>query len=106
MGEVNVSGPRCKKAFIADTIATAGAPPFCQQFFGYYNHEHRHIGSGLHTPASGHSAPSARSKPSAPTSWPPRTPATHTDSDDHHSRPDCPTVWINRPTLEPALQNN
>ena len=27
---------------------------FCDVFFGYYNHEHRHSGIGLHTPASVH----------------------------------------------------
>ena len=27
---------------------------FCQQFFTYYNHEHRHSGIALHTPASIH----------------------------------------------------
>jgi hypothetical protein len=27
---------------------------FCERFFGHYNHEHRHSGIGLHTPASVH----------------------------------------------------
>jgi putative transposase len=27
---------------------------FCETFFSYYNHEHRHSGIGLHTPASVH----------------------------------------------------
>ena len=27
---------------------------FCKEFFDYYNHEHRHSGIGLHTPASLH----------------------------------------------------
>jgi putative transposase len=27
---------------------------FCETFFAYYNHEHRHSGIGLHTPASVH----------------------------------------------------
>ncbi len=30
------------------------AREFCQEFFEYYNHEHRHSGIGLHTPASVH----------------------------------------------------
>jgi putative transposase len=30
------------------------ARAFCAQFFAYYNHEHRHSGVGLHTPASIH----------------------------------------------------
>ena len=32
----------------------ADARAFCEQFFTYYNHEHRHSGIGLHTPASVH----------------------------------------------------
>ena len=32
----------------------ADARAFCEAFFGYYNHEHRHSGIGLHTPASVH----------------------------------------------------
>lgn len=30
------------------------ARTFCVQFFAYYNHDHRHSGIGLHTPASVH----------------------------------------------------
>ena len=30
------------------------ARTFCETFFAYYNHEHRHSGIGLHTPASVH----------------------------------------------------
>lgn len=30
------------------------ARAFCREFFGYYNHEHRHCGIGLMTPASVH----------------------------------------------------
>ena len=32
----------------------ADARAFGEAFFGYYNHEHRHAGIGLHTPASVH----------------------------------------------------
>jgi len=32
----------------------ADARAFCERFFGYYNHEHRHSGIGLHTPADVH----------------------------------------------------
>jgi len=34
----------------------AGARAFCEAFFGYYNHEHRHSRIGLHTPASARQA--------------------------------------------------
>jgi putative transposase len=30
------------------------ARAFCETFFAYYNHEHRHSGIGYHTPASVH----------------------------------------------------
>ena len=30
------------------------ARAFCETFFAYYNHEHRHSGIGYHTPASMH----------------------------------------------------
>ncbi|MCP3976964.1 MAG: transposase, partial [bacterium] len=32
----------------------ADARTFCEAFFDYYNHQHRHSGIGLHTPASVH----------------------------------------------------
>jgi putative transposase len=32
---------------------------FCAQFFAYYNHEHRHSGIGMHTPASIHDGTAA-----------------------------------------------
>ena len=32
----------------------ADARAFCETFFAYYNHEHRHSGIGYHTPASVH----------------------------------------------------
>ncbi|MFD1496924.1 integrase core domain-containing protein, partial [Streptosporangium lutulentum] len=34
--------------------ALADARAFCEAFFTHYNHEHRHSGIGLHTPASVH----------------------------------------------------
>ena len=45
-----------------DTIQDARA--FCKVFFDYYNHEHRHSGIGLHTPASVHygTAPAIRAE--------------------------------------------
>ena len=33
---------------------------FCTQFFDYYNHEHRHSGIGMHTPASVHDGTAAK----------------------------------------------
>ncbi len=41
-------------AFPEQFGSLADARAFGQAFFGYYNHEHRHSGIGLHTPASVH----------------------------------------------------
>src|SRR5699024_4623361 len=41
-------------AFPASFGSLADARAFAETFFGYYNHEHRHSGIGLHTPASVH----------------------------------------------------
>jgi putative transposase len=41
-------------AFPTNFGSLADARAFCEQFFSYYNHEHRHSGIGLHTPASVH----------------------------------------------------
>jgi putative transposase len=42
----------------------ADARTFCEAFFGYYNHEHRHSGIGLHIRASAHrgTAPGIRAQ--------------------------------------------
>jgi hypothetical protein len=42
----------------------ADARAFCERFFGYYNHEHRHSGIGLHTPCLG--APRHRGRDPGP----------------------------------------
>ena len=41
-------------AFPTTFGSLADARAFCEQFFTYYNHEHRHSGIALHTPASVH----------------------------------------------------
>jgi putative transposase len=43
----------------------ADARTFCEAFFGYYNHEHRHSGIGLHTPASVHHGRNRDPRPAA-----------------------------------------
>ena len=51
-------------AFPARFGSIEDARAFCDTFFGYYNHEHRHSGIGLHTPASVHygTAPEIRAR--------------------------------------------
>ncbi len=41
-------------AFPAQFGSVQHARQHCEQFYAYYNHEHRHSGIGLHTPASVH----------------------------------------------------
>lgn len=83
------------------------ARTFCATFFEYYNHEHRHSGIGLHTPASVHygDAPEIRTQRAAvldaayaanPTRFGHRRP----------HPPKLPTVaWINDPSREALIQN-
>ena len=83
------------------------ARTFCAAFFEYYNHEHRHSGIGLHTPASVHygTAHEIRARRAVvlnaaytanPTRFCRRRP----------SPPKLPTVaWINDPSRETLIQN-
>ena len=77
----------------------------CETFFGYYNHEHRHTGIGLHTPASVHhgtaeeiDAHRAATLDAAYTAHPDR----------FARRPTPPAVpkvaWINDPAKTPTTQ--
>ena len=81
---------------------------FCESFFAYYNHEHRHSGIALHTPASVHSG----------TSHPVRAPrqtTLHAAYDNNparfrHRQPQPPRLpaaaWINQPSREALIQND
>jgi putative transposase len=78
---------------------------FCDRFFAYYNHEHRHSGIGLHTPASVHfgTAPQIRALRAEVLA------AAHARHPHRFRQPPQPprlptTVWINRPALDPAVQ--
>jgi putative transposase len=83
--------------------AIEDANVFCTQFFTYYNHEHRHSGIGMHTPASVHdgSAAAIQARRAAtlhaaflahPERFPGRRPCP----------PLLPTrVWINQPPTTP-----
>jgi len=86
----------------------ADARAFCEAFFAYYNHEHRHSGLGLHTPASVHhgTAGEVRAQRAAtlhaayaanPARFGHRRP----------TPPQLPTAaWINQPSREALIQNN
>ncbi len=85
----------------------ADARVFCETFFAYYNHEHRHSGIGLHTPASVHygtateiRAQRAEVLDAAYAADPTRF---------NNRRPTPPklptTAWINDPSREALIQN-
>jgi len=95
-------------AFPSRFGSIADARAFCEQFFSYYNHEHRHSGIGLHTAASVHygtaeeiRAKRAETLDAAYAANPGRF---------RHRRPTppkLPTVaWINKPTIENDAQKN
>lgn len=78
------------------------ARAFCEAFFSFYNHEHRHSGIGYHTPASVHygtaqevRAQRADTLAAAYTANPARF---------HHRRPEPPKLptiaWINQPPAQ------
>jgi putative transposase len=83
----------------------ADARVFCEQFFSYYNHQHRHSGIGLHTPASVHFGTAAQIRELRAEVLA----AAHARHPHRFRRPPQPpalpsAVWINRPSLEPASQ--
>jgi putative transposase len=85
----------------------ADARAFADRFFGYYNHEHRHSGIGLHTPASVHYGTAGQV----------RTQRQHTLDAAYaahperfgHRRPTPPKLpaqaWINQPSREALVQS-
>jgi len=86
----------------------ADARAFCQAFFGYYNHEHRHSGIGLHTPASVHFGTAAEIRDQ-------RAATLHTaylanPMRFRHRKPEPPRLptaaWINQPSREALIQTN
>lgn len=84
------------------------ARAFCEQFFAYYNHEHRHSGIGLHTPASVHYDTATEIRAGRARTLD----AAYAANPDRFRRrrptpPKLPTVaWINDPTREALIQNN
>jgi putative transposase len=83
------------------------ARAFCEAFFAYYNHEHRHSGIGLHTPASVHygtateiRAQRARTLDAAYAANPDRFRGRRP------TPPKLPTeAWINDPSREALIQS-
>ena len=94
-------------AFPQNFGSVADARAFGQAFFDYYNHEHRHSGIGLHTPASVHhgTAHGIRVLRQATLD------AAYTANPDRfrHRRPHPPKLpaaaWINPPSREAFIQS-
>lgn len=95
-------------AFPASFGSIQDARAFTKSFFDYYNHEHRHSGIGLHTPASIHydTATAIRQQraitlDAAFTAHPDRF------RGKRPTPPELPTIaWINDPSREALIQNN
>lgn len=84
------------------------ARAFSETFFAYYNHEHRHSGIGLHTPASVHYGTAAEIRTSRAATL---DAAYAANPDRFRGRrpvpPKLPTVaWINDPSREALIQND
>jgi putative transposase len=86
----------------------ADARAFCETFFAYYNHEHRHSGIGLHTPASVHFGTSNQVRQQRQATL--RAAYQANPSRFRHHRPDPPQLpaaaWINQPSREALIQSN
>ncbi len=95
-------------AFPGNFGSLSDARAFCEQFFTYYNHEHRHSGIGLHTPASVHfnTAEQVRQQRQATLN------AAYATNPGRfrHRRPEPPKLpeaaWINQPSREALIQSN
>jgi putative transposase len=75
------------------------ARAFCEAFFAYYNHEHRHSGIGYHTPASVHYGTAVEVRAKRAVTLDAAYAANPTRFHRRPHPPELPTVaWINEPT--------
>lgn len=95
-------------AFPGSFGSLADARAFCEAFFAYYNHEHRHSGIGLHTPASVHFGTASQVRQHRRTTLHAAYDAN--PSRFRHRRPEPPELpaaaWINQPSREALIQSN
>ena len=95
-------------AFPASFGSLADARAFCETFFNYYNHEHRHSGIALHTPASVHFGTAGQVRQQRQTTLHAAYDAN--PSRFRHRRPEPPNLpaaaWINQPSREALIQSN
>ncbi len=82
------------------------ARAFCESFLSYYNHEHRHSGIGLHTPASVHHGTATQVRAQRQVTLD----AAYEANPERftHARPQAPKLptaaWINEPSKEALIQ--
>jgi len=82
------------------------ARAFCESFFAYYNHEHRHSGIALHTPASVHHGTAAQVRAQRQVTLD----AAYAANPERFTRqrPEAPKLpaaaWINQPSQEALIQ--
>jgi transposase InsO family protein len=84
----------------------ADARAFAEQFFAYYNHQHRHCGIGLHTPASVHHGTANQVRAGRQQTLDAAY-ATHPERFGHRrpAPPKLPALaWINQPSQEALIQ--
>ena len=95
-------------AFPAHFGSLPDARAFCERFFSYYNHDHRHSGIALHTPASVQFGTASQVRQQ-------RQATLHAAYDAHparfrHRRPQPPQLtgaaWINQPSQEALIQSD
>lgn len=86
----------------------ADARAFCEAFFAYYNHDHRHSGIGLHTPAAVHHGTAGQVRAQRTATL--QAAYAANPARFGHRRPEPPklptTAWINQPSREALIQNN
>ena len=94
-------------AFPKNFGSIADARAFCHTFFEYYNHQHRHSGIGLHTPASVHYGTATAIRAQRAAVLDAAYAANPTRFHGHRpTPPQLPTAaWINDPSRQALIQN-
>ena len=83
----------------------ADARHFCERFFAYYNHQHRHSGLGWHTPASVHHGTAQQIRAQRTLTLETAYQANPTRFSRRPQPPQLPDVaWINQPSREALIQ--
>ncbi len=95
-------------AFPGNFGSLADARAFCEAFFSFYNHEHRHHGIALHTPASVHFGTATEIREQRQLTL--HAVYAANPSRFRHRRPEPPklptSAWINDPSREALAQSN